>query len=49
MKPKIIGNAVKIPIWNRNCAFRAALRAVFPNISALSCTASPAPDNAFKD
>lgn len=35
MKPKIIGIAVKTPIWNRNCVFKAASRAVFCNTSAL--------------
>lgn len=36
MKPRIIGTAVNIPIWNRNCAFRAALRASFCSIPALT-------------
>lgn len=48
MKPKTIGTAVKTPIWNKNCAFRAALRAVFPNTSATSSMDSPTPDNAYK-
>lgn len=47
MKPKIIGTAVKIPIWRRNCVFRAAVSAVFLVTEATFCKDSPTPDNAW--
>jgi len=46
MKPKTIGTAVKIPIWKRNCVLKAAIRAVFLAILALSSIASPTPESA---
>jgi hypothetical protein len=46
IKPKTIGTAVKIPIWKRNCVFKAALRAVFLVILALSSIVSPTPESA---
>jgi len=46
MKPKTIGTAVNIPIWKRNCVFKAALRAVFLVILALSSIISPTPESA---
>lgn len=48
MKPKIIGTAVKTPIWKRNCVFKAALRAVFFMIFALNSISSSRPDNAWE-
>jgi hypothetical protein len=46
MTPKTIGTEVKIPIWKRNCVLKAALRAVFLVILALSSIVSPTPESA---
>lgn len=48
MKPNIIGTAVNIPIWNKNCALRAAFRAVLCIIWALSEIDASTPDKACK-
>lgn len=46
IKPIIMGTAVKTPIWTKNCAFKAAFNAVFPN--NLACREIPRsrPENA---
>jgi len=49
MEPKIIGTAVNTPIWNKNWVLRAASKAVFCDMSALSWMVWPTPDKAWDD
>lgn len=48
IKPIIMGIAVKTPIWTKNCALRAASRAVFPIFFALTDIALSSPEKAWK-